>query len=322
MRIKDRLITLVRPHGEILGVLALVDARGQADEHTVLALERAATSLALERAHLRNLAEVELRLHRELVDDLLAGTGRGERLHPVRGSRRGREPARGVGTGCPNRGPEGSRHDKEMPPIATGVPRRDGHGGCGRPPAPAAQASTVSSARAHSSFDDNLHEWLCVPSRPEWQRPPLLEAGRPEAERTEPMDEAPQEIGRHPPPPCPPSRSVLFEGIEEIAEARRMARSFLADVKSVHDLPVSERAQSVDELVVSELVTNTRKYAPGPSLLTLDIRDGCVEVTGWDSNPTPPCVLPPRSPTDRPARHGDHRRRRPDVPDRGRPACP
>ncbi|MEU0395683.1 helix-turn-helix domain-containing protein [Streptomyces sp. NPDC006208] len=74
VRIKDRLITLVRPHGEILGVLALVDARGEADEHTVLALEHAATSLALELAHLRNLAEVELRLHRELVDDLLAGT--------------------------------------------------------------------------------------------------------------------------------------------------------------------------------------------------------------------------------------------------------
>ncbi|MER5528154.1 helix-turn-helix domain-containing protein [Streptomyces sp. NPDC002677] len=74
VRIKDRLISLVRPHGETLGVLALVDARGDADEHTVLALEHAATSLALELVHLRNLAEVELRLHRELVDDLLAGT--------------------------------------------------------------------------------------------------------------------------------------------------------------------------------------------------------------------------------------------------------
>ncbi|MFJ4851477.1 MULTISPECIES: PucR family transcriptional regulator [unclassified Streptomyces] len=74
VRIKDRLITLVRPHGEILGVLALVDAREEADEHTVLALEHAATSLALELAHLRHLAEVELRLHRELADDLLAGT--------------------------------------------------------------------------------------------------------------------------------------------------------------------------------------------------------------------------------------------------------
>lgn len=74
VRIKDRLITLVRPHGEILGVLALVDARDEADSHTVLALEHAATSLTLELANLRRLAELELRLHRELVDDLLAGT--------------------------------------------------------------------------------------------------------------------------------------------------------------------------------------------------------------------------------------------------------
>ncbi|MFE6163715.1 PucR family transcriptional regulator [Streptomyces sp. NPDC056486] len=73
-RIKGRLIALVRPHGEVLGMLALVDPQGEADEHTVLALEQAATSLAPELAHLRNLAEVELRLHRELADDLLAGT--------------------------------------------------------------------------------------------------------------------------------------------------------------------------------------------------------------------------------------------------------
>ncbi|MFF4927680.1 PucR family transcriptional regulator [Streptomyces griseofuscus] len=74
VRIRDRLLTLVRPHGEILGVLALVDTRGEADEHTVLALGLAATSLARELTHLRDLAEVELRLHRELADDLLAGT--------------------------------------------------------------------------------------------------------------------------------------------------------------------------------------------------------------------------------------------------------
>ncbi|MBB5925606.1 helix-turn-helix domain-containing protein [Streptomyces echinatus] len=74
VRIRDRLLTLVRLHGEILGVLALVDTRDEADEHTVLALGHAATSLALELTHLRSLAEVEVRLHRELADDLLAGT--------------------------------------------------------------------------------------------------------------------------------------------------------------------------------------------------------------------------------------------------------
>lgn len=74
VRIKDRLVSLINPRGEVLGALALVDARGEADEHTVFALEHAATSLALELSHLRHLAGVELRLRRELVDDLLAGT--------------------------------------------------------------------------------------------------------------------------------------------------------------------------------------------------------------------------------------------------------
>ncbi|MFF4006584.1 PucR family transcriptional regulator [Streptomyces sp. NPDC001717] len=74
VRMGDRLVALIRPHVEILGVLAVVGARGETDEHTVLALEHAATSLSLELAHLRNLAEVELRLHGELVEDLLAGT--------------------------------------------------------------------------------------------------------------------------------------------------------------------------------------------------------------------------------------------------------
>ncbi|MFD9048450.1 PucR family transcriptional regulator [Streptomyces zaomyceticus] len=74
VRVKDRLVTLVRPHGEILGVLALVDVQREADDHTLRALEDGAASLAPELAHLRNLAEVESKLHRELADDLLTGT--------------------------------------------------------------------------------------------------------------------------------------------------------------------------------------------------------------------------------------------------------
>lgn len=73
VRVRDRLIALARPRGEVLGVLALVDPEGTADAHTVFALEHAVRSLSLELTHLRNLAEVELRLHRELVDDLLEG---------------------------------------------------------------------------------------------------------------------------------------------------------------------------------------------------------------------------------------------------------
>ncbi|MEU0967345.1 ATP-binding protein [Streptomyces sp. NPDC005917] len=97
------------------------------------------------------------------------------------------------------------------------------------------------------------------------------------------------------------SASAAFEGTEEIAEGRDLARSFLTDVQAVHGLPVSIRAMGVVQLVVSELVTNAHKYAPGPCLLTLQVIGGCVEVTVWDSEPHLPVVLA----TD-PSRVGQH----------------
>ncbi|GGV13422.1 ATP-binding protein [Streptomyces litmocidini] len=89
------------------------------------------------------------------------------------------------------------------------------------------------------------------------------------------------------------SVSGAFEGSEDIAVARDLARSFLTDVQAVHGLPVSGRVMSVVQLVVSELVTNARKYAPGPCLMTLEVNGGAVEVSVWDSNPTPPAILAP-----------------------------
>ncbi|MBP8535023.1 CdaR family transcriptional regulator [Streptomyces sp. MK37H] len=73
VRVRDRLVAVADPRGEVLGALSLVDPEGRADERAVRALDHAATSLGLELAHLRELAEVELRLRRELVDDLLSG---------------------------------------------------------------------------------------------------------------------------------------------------------------------------------------------------------------------------------------------------------
>lgn len=89
------------------------------------------------------------------------------------------------------------------------------------------------------------------------------------------------------------SVSGAFEGGEDIAAARDLARTFLTDVQAVHGLPVSGRAMGMVQLVVSELVTNARKYAPGPCLLTLEVDGGAVEVSVWDSNPTPPAILAP-----------------------------
>lgn len=97
------------------------------------------------------------------------------------------------------------------------------------------------------------------------------------------------------------SVSVAFEDSERIGAARDLARSFLTDVQAVHGLPVSARAMGTVQLVVSELVTNARKYAPGPCLLTLEVQAGAIAVTVWDSSTTLPAVLPPD-----PGRIGQH----------------
>jgi hypothetical protein len=71
VRVKARLIALARPRGDLLGVLALEDPEATADEHTMFALDHAQRSLAQELLHMRELTEVELRLRRQLIDDLL-----------------------------------------------------------------------------------------------------------------------------------------------------------------------------------------------------------------------------------------------------------
>ncbi|MFF7445683.1 MULTISPECIES: ATP-binding protein [unclassified Streptomyces] len=87
-----------------------------------------------------------------------------------------------------------------------------------------------------------------------------------------------------------------------IAEARRLSAEFLVRAQVEHGLSVSQRAKDVTQLVVSELVTNARKYAPGPVLMELRIVDGSVEVVVCDSEPT----LPVASAADagRIGRHG------------------
>jgi sugar diacid utilization regulator len=74
LRDRDRVIALAQPRHEVLGVLALTDPHRRVGEHELVALEEGALVLATELAHLRALAETELRLRRDLVDDLLTGT--------------------------------------------------------------------------------------------------------------------------------------------------------------------------------------------------------------------------------------------------------
>ncbi|MGW5372438.1 ATP-binding protein [Streptomyces sp. NPDC004009] len=74
----------------------------------------------------------------------------------------------------------------------------------------------------------------------------------------------------------------------DIAQARRLTAEFLTRVQTEHGLPVSQRAMDLTQLVVSELVTNARKYAPGPVLLDLRVTGDTVEVMVWDSDPVLP----------------------------------
>jgi len=70
----ERLILLVSPRPDLMGVLVLVDPEQRADEADLVALEHGATVLAMELGRLRSIADTELRLRRDLMHDLLAGT--------------------------------------------------------------------------------------------------------------------------------------------------------------------------------------------------------------------------------------------------------
>lgn len=69
-----RVVALAHPQGDVLGVILLVDPGDTAGEQELMALEHGATILAMELARVRSLAESELRIRRDLVDELLTGT--------------------------------------------------------------------------------------------------------------------------------------------------------------------------------------------------------------------------------------------------------
>ena len=70
----DRVVALASPRPGVLGLLALIDPHRRAGTTDVMAIEHGATVLAVELARLRGLADTELRVRRELVQDLLTGT--------------------------------------------------------------------------------------------------------------------------------------------------------------------------------------------------------------------------------------------------------
>jgi sugar diacid utilization regulator len=74
IRDRERLVMVAGPTQDAVGVLVLVDPDGTAGMSEEVALEHGATVLSMELARLRSLEETELRLGRDLVEELLSGT--------------------------------------------------------------------------------------------------------------------------------------------------------------------------------------------------------------------------------------------------------
>lgn len=117
------------------------------------------------------------------------------------------------------------------------------------------------------------------------------------------MDEPPRNGDGERPDAAPPLEAsfALDSDASRIAQARHLAVAFLTKVRDDYGIPVASAAVEIVQLIVSELVTNARKYAPGPALLHLRITGPVLRVELWDSNP----VLPAAKDPD-PERIGQH----------------
>ncbi|MCU1656582.1 MAG: transcriptional regulator [Pseudonocardiales bacterium] len=73
IRAGGRLMARAKPGTDVLGFVTLLDPHRQGAMYETLVLEQASSLLAMELAHQRGVAELELRLRRELVDELLDG---------------------------------------------------------------------------------------------------------------------------------------------------------------------------------------------------------------------------------------------------------
>ncbi|MFE2536707.1 ATP-binding protein [Streptomyces sp. NPDC059371] len=115
------------------------------------------------------------------------------------------------------------------------------------------------------------------------------------------MAHSPEETeGKQAPSSMKASLGLDVDGTR-IAQARHLAVSFLSTVRDKHNIPVTDSALEIVQLIVSELVTNARKYAPGPALLQMQVTGNTLRVELWDSNPLPPAVKAPA-----PRRIGQH----------------
>ncbi|MEY2243125.1 ATP-binding protein [Streptomyces sp. BF23-18] len=109
--------------------------------------------------------------------------------------------------------------------------------------------------------------------------------------------------GGEPDAASPFETSLALDGDgSRIAQARRLATAFLTRLRDGYGVPIVTSTVEIVQLIVSELVTNARTYAPGPALLHLRITGPVLRVELWDSNPVLPTAKAPDP--ERIGRHG------------------
>ncbi|MER7681423.1 ATP-binding protein [Streptomyces sp. NPDC096934] len=118
------------------------------------------------------------------------------------------------------------------------------------------------------------------------------------------MDDSSEDTGGLPfgaDAPLEASLAVNGDG-SRIAHARHLVAAFLGKARDHCGIPIAVATVEIAQLIVSELVTNARKYAPGPALLRLRIHGPMLHVELWDSSPVIPAHQDPDP--ERVGRHG------------------
>ncbi|GGX79114.1 ATP-binding protein [Streptomyces anandii] len=82
-------------------------------------------------------------------------------------------------------------------------------------------------------------------------------------------------------------------GAARAVEARQALRAFLAHAPRTGRVPLPESVCSDAELIVSELISNAVRHAPGPCGLILRLSDDELAVTVWDTSAEEPVFMRP-----------------------------